>query len=28
MAFSIPESVAFVELIGATFKYATLYKLI
>jgi len=28
MAFSILESVAFVELIGATFKYATLYKLI
>lgn len=28
MAFSIPQSVAFVELIGATFKYATLYKLI
>jgi hypothetical protein len=28
MPFSILESVALVELIGATFKYATLYKLI
>jgi hypothetical protein len=28
MVFSIQESVAFVELIGATFKYAILYKLI